>query len=153
MPVEIERKFLVKGDIWKQGQPVRICQCYLNRNKERTVRVRLAGENATLNVKGPNRGATRNEYEYPIPVADAVELLKMCNGPVLEKNRYTVTCDGLKWEIDEFLSENEGLIVAEVKLSSEDQTFHCSEWIDRKVTSDPKYYNSNLCSHPFCNWH
>lgn len=153
MSVEIERKFLIKGDIWKQGQPVRICQGYLNRDKERTVRVRLAGEKATLTVKGPNRGATRNEYEYPIPVADAVELLKMCDGPVLEKNRYIVVCDGLKWEVDEFISENIGLVVAEVELPSEDQPFHCPEWIDREVTDDPKYYNSNLCSHPFYNWH
>ena len=152
MPVEIERKYLVIGDKWKQGKPVRICQGYLNRDKERTVRVRLEGNKATLTVKGPNRGATRNEYEYTIPVADAAELLKMCDGPVLEKNRYVVVCDGLKWEVDEFLRENIGLVVAEVELTSADQSFNCPQWLGQEVTDDPRYYNSNLCAHPFSKW-
>jgi len=89
MPFEIERKYLVIGGQWKQEMPVRICQGYLNRDKERTVRVRLEGDKATLAVKGLNRGVTRSEYEYSIPVADAVELLKMCQGPLLEKNRHS----------------------------------------------------------------
>lgn len=112
MPLEIERKFLVNGNQWNQGQCVRICQGYLNRDKERTVRVRLEGEKATLTIKGPNRGATRSEYEYLIPADEAVELLKMCDGPLLEKNRYIVVCDGLTWEVDEFLGENKGLVIA-----------------------------------------
>ena len=111
MPVEIERKYLVIGDKWKQGKPVRICQGYLNREKERTVRVRISGEKAFLTIKGVNIGATRAEYEYEIPVSHAEELLKICDGPVLEKNRYAVDCNGLIWEVDEFLGENEGLIV------------------------------------------
>jgi adenylate cyclase len=152
MPLEIERKYLVIGNQWKQGKPFRICQGYLNREKERTVRVRLEGDKATLTVKGPNRGATRSEYEYSIPVADAVELLQMCQGPLLEKNRYAVVFDGLKWEVDEFLGENEGLIVAEVELTSADQSFHCPQWLGREVTDDPRYYNSNLCAHPFRKW-
>ena len=152
MPVEIERKYLVIGDKWKQGKPVRICQGYLNRDKERTVRVRISGEKAFLTIKGMNIGATRAEYEYEIPVSHAEELLKMCDGPVLEKNRYVVVCDGLKWEVDEFLSENIGLVVAEVELTSADQSFNCPQWLGQEVTDDPRYYNSNLCAHPFSKW-
>jgi CYTH domain-containing protein len=152
MPAEIERKFLVNGNGWRQGQGIRICQGYLNPDKERTVRVRLAGEKAFLTVKGMNIGATRAEYEYPIPVSHAEELLKICDGPVLEKNRYAVDHNGLIWEVDEFLGENEGLIVAEVELKSEDQSFDRPEWVGQEVTDDPKYFNSNLCAHPFSKW-
>jgi len=152
MPVEIERKYLVIGDKWKQGKPVRICQGYLNRDKERTVRVRISGEKAFLTIKGMNIGATRAEYEYEIPVSHAEELLKICDGPVLEKNRYVVVFDNMKWEVDEFLGENEGLIVAEVELTSTDQSFNCPQWLGREVTDDPRYYNSNLCIHPFRKW-
>ena len=152
MPVEIERKYLVIGDKWKQGKPVRICQGYLNRDKERTVRVRISGEKAFLTIKGMNIGATRAEYEYEIPVSHAEALLKICDGPVLEKNRYVVVFDNMKWEVDEFLGENEGLIVAEVELTSTDQSFNCPQWLGREVTDDPRYYNSNLCIHPFRKW-
>jgi len=152
MPAEIERKFLVNGNGWRQGQGIRICKGYLNPDKERTVRVRLAGEKAFLTVKGMNIGATRAEYEYPIPVSHAEELLKICDGPVLEKNRYAVDHNGLIWEVDEFLGENEGLIVAEVELKSEDQSFDRPEWVGQEVTDDPRYFNSNLCAHPFSKW-
>ncbi len=152
MPLEIERKFLVNGNQWNQGQCVRICQGYLNRDKERTVRVRLEGEKATLTIKGPNRGATRSEYEYLIPADEAVELLKMCDGPLLEKNRYIVVCDGLTWEVDEFLGENKGLVIAEIELKSEDQPLTFPEWVGQEVTTDPRYYNSNLCAYPFSKW-
>ena len=152
MPVEIERKYLVIGDKWKQGKPVRICQGYLNRDKERTVRVRISGEKAFLTIKGVNIGATCAEYEYEIPVSHAEALLKICDGPVLEKNRYVVVFDNMKWEVDEFLGENEGLIVAEVELTSTDQSFNCPQWLGREVTDDPRYYNSNLCIHPFRKW-
>lgn len=152
MALEIKRKFLVNGTCWKQGIGNHICQGYLNRDKERTVRVRLEGEKATLTIKGLNTGVTRNEYEYPISVSDALELLKLCDGPVLEKNRYTVICNELIWEVDEFLGENEGLIVAEVELKSEDQSFDYPEWVGQEVSTDPRYFNSNLCSHPYCKW-
>ena len=99
-----------------------------------------------------NIGATRAEYEYPIPVSHAEELLKICDGPVLEKNRYAVDHNGLIWEVDEFLGENEGLIVAEVELKSEDQSFDRPEWVGQEVTDDPRYFNSNLCVHPFRKW-
>ena len=152
MRVEIERKFLVTGSGWRNGQVTRICQGYLNRDKERTVRVRLEGEKATLTIKGPNRGAARSEYEYPIPTDEAVELLKLCDGPLLEKNRYIVVCDNLTWEVDEFLGDNEGLVVAEVELKSEDQFFNRPEWVGQEVTADPRYFNSNLCSYPYREW-
>ena len=152
MPVEIERKFLVDGNSWRNGQGIRICQGYLNRDKERTVRVRLSGEKAFLTIKGMNSGATRAEYEYEIPVSHAEELLKICDGPVLEKIRYVVDYNGIIWEVDEFLGENEGLIVAEVELKSEDQSFDRPDWIGSEVTADPRYFNSNLCSHPYCKW-
>jgi len=152
VPVEIERKFLVDGNSWRNGQGIRICQGYLNRDKERTVRVRLSGEKAFLTIKGMNSGATRAEYEYEIPVSHAEELLKICDGPVLEKIRYVVDYNGIIWEVDEFLGENEGLIVAEVELKSEDQSFDRPDWIGSEVTADPRYFNSNLCSHPYCKW-
>lgn len=144
MPTEIERKFLVNGNSWKNGQGIRICQGYLNRDKERTVRLRISGEKAFLTVKGISSGATRAEYEYEIPLSHAEELLKICNGPVLEKNRYTVVCAALKWEVDEFLGDNEGLIIAEVELKSEDQAFNRPEWAGKEVTDDPRYQFQSL---------
>ena len=152
MSVEIERKFLVNEKGWKQGHYIHVRQGYLNRDKERTVRVRLAGEKAYLTIKGINTGAKRAEYEYEIPVSDAAELIKICDGSILEKNRYAVPCGGLVWEVDEFLGKNEGLIVAEVELYSEDQAFDRPEWAGQEVTTDPRYFNSNLCTHPHCKW-
>jgi len=152
VPVEIERKFLVTGSGWRNSQVTRICQGYLNREKERTVRVRITGEKAFLTIKGISSGATRAEYEYEIPLSHAEELLKICDGPVLEKNRYVVHRDGLTWEVDEFLGDNEGLVVAEVELKSEDQPLTFPEWVGQEVTTDPKYFNSNLCVHPYRKW-
>ena len=152
MALEIERKYLVKGEVWKETKCVYFIQGYLNRDKERTVRVRIEGEKATLTVKGINCGATRNEYIYPIPVDDAVELLAICDGPLLKKNRHIVVFGGLTWEIDEFLGDNEGLVVAEVELEREDQDFELPDWIGQEVTDDPRYFNSNLCAYPYCKW-
>ena len=152
MALEIERKYLVNGKEWKQTEGVHFLQGYLSRDKERTVRVRIEGVRATLTIKGLTCGATRKEYEYPIPVADAFELLAICEGPVLEKKRYVVKCDGMTWEVDEFLGENDGLIIAEVELQNENQSFQCPQWIGQEVTGDPKYYNSNLCIHPYRKW-
>jgi len=152
MPLEIERKFLVSGNAWRQGKGVRIAQGYLNRDKERTVRVRTAGEKAFLTVKGCVSDCTHTEFEYEIPVADARQLLKICDGPVLEKIRYDVDVSGLRWEVDEFLGENEGLVVAEVELQSEDQRFDRPDWIGQEVTGDPKYFNSSLIVNPFRKW-
>jgi adenylate cyclase len=152
MPVEIERKFLVIGDVWRQGTGIRFCQGYLNRDKERTVRVRLAGNKAFLTIKGLTKGAKRAEYEYEIPFEHAKEMLKLCDGPIIEKNRYAVTCSGLLWEIDEFCGENKGLILAELELESPDQVFERPDWLGQEVTDDPCYFNSNLCICPYKTW-
>jgi CYTH domain-containing protein len=152
MPFEIERKFLVTGDEWRQGKGTRLCQGYLNRDSERTVRVRLAGDNAFLTIKGLKKGAKCAEYEYEIPLEHAEEMLRLCDGPIIEKNRYTVSFSGLLWEVDEFCGENKGLILAEVELKSPDQVFERPLWLGREVTGDPRYFNSNLSICPYRTW-
>jgi adenylate cyclase len=153
MATEIERKFLVHGTEWRQGEPVRISQGYLSREQQSTVRVRIAGKRAYLTVKGRTRGASRAEFEYEVPVQDAEELMRLCGEPPLEKNRYTVTHAGAVWEIDEFLGANLGLVVAEIELEAEDQSFSRPSWLSTEVTEDPRYYNSNLIADPYETWH
>lgn len=153
MATEIERKFLVVGTKWRQGTEVPFSQGYLNRDKERTVRVRIAGKVAFLTVKGITTGATRSEFEYQIPVADAEHLLKLSDGPVVEKVRRVIEHEGSTWEIDEFLGENAGLVVAEIELEAEGQAFTKPEWLGREVTDDPRYFNSSLATHPYSRWH
>jgi len=152
MGTEIERKFLVEGSDWRQGKPVRLTQCYLNRDKHRTVRIRIAGEEAFLTVKSVTQGATRAEFEYPIPVADAEQMLKFSDGPLIEKDRHVVVLDGCRWEVDEFHGDNAGLIMAEIELTSEDQPFSRPPWLGREVTHDRRFYNSNLAAHPYKEW-
>ena len=152
MATDIERKFLVEGDGWRTDEGVRICQGYLNRDKERTVRVRIAGEKAFVTIKGISSGATRAEFEYAIPVADAEALLQMCDGPLIEKTRHIVICAGTKWEVDEFYGANAGLVVAEVELETEEQTFERPEWLSAEVTEDVRYYNANLAVQPYDSW-
>jgi CYTH domain-containing protein len=149
---EIERKFLVTGTAWRQPDAIRFCQGYLNRDKERTVRVRLAGEQAFLTIKGITRGMSRAEFEYAIPVADAEQLLQLCHTPLINKMRHIVLHNGTRWEVDEFLGENAGLVVAEVELEREDQPFDRPDWLGGEVTDDPRYYNSNLASNPYSKW-
>ena len=153
MPLEIERKYLVKGSDWKTSNGKRYTQGYLNLDKERTVRIRIADRQAFLCVKGATKGATRKEFEYEIPARDAEELIKICDGSIIEKTRHHVLYKGLKWEIDEFLGDNEGLVIAEVELDSEDQVFEKPPWLGPEVTTDPRYFNSNLAVKPFCQWH
>lgn len=152
MGIEIERKFLVRGQGWRQGQAQRYSQGYLNRAAERTVRVRIAGEQAFLTIKGRSQGASRLEFEYPVPLADAQALLQLCEGPLIEKTRYTLEQDGLRWEVDEFHGENAGLVLAEVELASEDQTITRPDWLGEEVTGDERYYNSRLSEQPFGRW-
>jgi adenylate cyclase len=152
MAFEIERKFLVLGEGWRQGSGTLLVQAYLNRDKERTVRVRVAGEQAFLTVKGASRGATRAEFEYEIPLADANGLLALSDGPVVRKCRRVVPYAGCNWEVDEFLGDNAGLVVAEIELQSEDQQFAKPDWVGREVTDDPRYYNSSLAAHPYRLW-
>jgi adenylate cyclase len=152
MPVEIERKFLVTGTKWRQANGIPIRQGYLCSEKGTTARVRLAGEKAFLTIKGVKKGLTRPEFEYEIPVTDAEQLLKLCAGPLIEKVRHVVVHQGFMWEVDEFLGENEGLVVAEIELEKEDQPFERPDWVGREVTGDPMYFNSNLVTNPYCNW-
>jgi CYTH domain-containing protein len=154
MSTEIERKYLVKGDGWRAlAEGVHYRQGYLNSAKERTVRVRSTGDKAYLTVKGLTVGATRSEYEYEIPVADGNAMLDtLAEHPVLEKKRYRIPHGGFIIEVDEFLGENAGLVVAEVELKSEGQTFDKPAWLGKEVTGDPKYYNANLIKHPYSQW-
>jgi adenylate cyclase len=154
MAKEIERKFLVKGDSWRgQGKGKHYRQGYLSTVKERTVRIRIAGDKGFITVKGVNVGASRSEYEYEIPLADAKEVLdRLCERPLIEKTRYRIPFDGLTWEVDEFEGENRGLITAEVELGDEKQKVSLPDWIDAEVTGDPRYFNSNLVAHPFSKW-
>jgi adenylate cyclase len=152
MATEIERKFLVQGTDWRHVAGVPFSQGYLNRDKERTVRVRIAGDKAFLTIKGVTQGATRAEFEYEIPVADAEHLLKLSDGPIVQKNRHVIVHEGSTWEVDEFLGDNAGLVVAEIELSSEDQQFSRPPWLGMEVTHDSRYFNSNLARHPYSSW-
>lgn len=152
MAVEIERKFLVAGADWRTADGQRIVQGYLNRDRQRTVRVRIAGTQAFLTIKGMTSGATRAEFEYPIPLADAEALLALCDGPLIDKIRHRVDHAGLIWEVDEFFGDNAGLVVAEVELASEDQAVDLPLWVTTEVTSDSRYFNSSLATHPFTRW-
>ena len=153
-PVEIERKFLVRSDDWREGaQGGTICQGYLNSAKERTVRVRISGDKAFLTIKGPAINLTRSEFEYAIPVTHANQMLDdLCERPLLKKTRFKVLHDGKTWEVDEFHGDNDGLVVAEIELDSEDETINHPEWLGAEVTEDPKYFNSSLISKPFSTW-
>ena len=152
MALEIERKFLVTGNHWHVTIGVQFSQGYLNRNKYRTVRVRVAGNQGFLTIKGATSGATRTEFEYEIPVSDAESLLQMCEGPIIQKLRRNIDYKGFKWEIDEFQGDNLGLVVAEIELSDENQPFEKPSWIGKEVTYDARYFNSNLAQHPFNTW-
>lgn len=152
MGVEVERKFLVQGIGWVTGTGVLYRQGYLNRDKTRTVRVRIAGDAAFLTVKGVSVGATRAEFEYAIPLTDAEGLLALCDGPLIEKTRHLVRVDGTLWEVDVFAGDNAGLVVAEVELTAEDQPFARPDWLGAEVTHDVRYFNSNLATQPYCLW-
>lgn len=152
MAIEIERKFLVSGDGWRHALAVYYSQGYLSRAKERTVRVRIAGDEAFLTIKGISSGASRAEFEYAIPLQDARELLGLCEQPLIEKYRRRIPFAGYVWEVDEFLGASEGLVVAEIELPSEDAPFTKPDWVGEEVTSDPRYFNSALSINPWRNW-
>ncbi len=154
MATEIERKFLVIDDSWKAGASRELYrQGYLSAEKGCTVRIRVMGATAFLTVKGQTRGLSRAEYEYPIPVADAMEMLeRLCLKPLIEKYRYCIEHAGLVWEVDEFLAENQGLVLAEVELREEGQSIVPPPWVGEEVSQDPRYYNANLVRHPYSKW-
>ena len=155
MSKEIERKFLVEGDSWKKETAgVLYRQGYLNSEKERTVRVRTIADRGFLTVKGITIGCTRLEFEYEIPYADAEKMLdELAEKPIIEKLRYVIPAgDRLKWEIDEFLGVNQGLVVAEIELPSEETGFNKPEWLGQEGSYDPRFFNANLVAHPYRTW-
>lgn len=154
MGIEVERKFLVKGEGWRRlGTGVAYRQGYLVSGGGRTVRVRTAGERGYLTIKGPSSGISRAEYEYEIPLADAEEMLAtLCEGPLIEKTRFRIPWQGLVWEVDEFAGENAGLVIAELELSEPDQAVDLPEWIGEEVSGDRRYYNSQLAKNPYRRW-
>ncbi len=152
MATEIERKFLVEGNDWRQAveSERHIVQGYLAHNQTATVRVRVAGEQAWLTIKGMVQGPSRSEYEYPIPVDDALGMLQeLALMPPIEKVRHRVRCGDHVWDLDVFGGENEGLVMAEVELSTEDEPFEMPPWAGREVTGDGRYYNVNLARVPY----
>ena len=154
MGIEIERKFLVTGDAWRAevSRSLEMRQGYLTREGQASVRVRLEGEDARLNIKAAVLGSARAEYEYDIPPSDCRELLDtLCVGRV-EKTRHYIERDGLTCEIDEFGGDNAGLIVAEVELDSADQKIVRPDWLGRELTDDRRYYNHYLALHPYAGW-
>lgn len=153
MAQEIERKFLLRDDRWRGGAPgAEIRQGYLQADAERTVRVRIAGSRAFLTVKGPIKGVSRLEFEYAVPVSEARQMLELCRRPLIEKTRYRIEHAGMVWEVDEFHGENAGLVLAEIELSAENQTFEKPAWVGTEVTGDFRYYNSSLMREPYSRW-
>jgi adenylate cyclase len=153
MPLEIERKFLVISDAWRDGTPgTRLSQGYLTRDKDRTVRVRTSGEKAWLTIKGNSEGIRRSEFEYEIPVEEGRELLGLCLPSVIDKTRYEVHFAGHLWEIDVFHGDNGGLIVAEVEIEDESVKPELPPWVGKEVSEDARYYNSALATRPYAIW-
>ncbi|WP_343694180.1 CYTH domain-containing protein [Flavobacterium sp.] len=154
--LEIERKFLVKSDDFKEQAFAKnkIAQGYLSSIPERTVRVRIKGEKAFLTIKGIGNqgGLSRFEWENQIPLDEALELLKLCETGKIEKTRYEIKSGNHIYEVDEFYGENEGLIMAEIELQSETESFEKPEWLGEEVTNDERYYNAYLSKNPFKNW-
>ncbi|MEA5668866.1 CYTH domain-containing protein [Stenotrophomonas sp. MH1] len=161
MGIEIERKFLVTNDDWRAAAHavIPMAQGYINDTaamdsgaQKASVRVRIQGDAAYLNIKSRELGHTRQEFDYPIPVGDARDLLALCVGGLIDKRRHLVHHGGLLWEVDEFLGDNAGLVVAEVELQSADQAFDRPGWAGAEVTDELRYYNLALASHPYTRW-
>jgi len=154
MGVEIERKYLVAGDTWKSEvlQSFKLKQGYLQTEPERTVRIRTSGDKAFLTIKGKTEGVSRVEFEYEVPMEEALELLKLSANAPIEKTRHIIKADGHVWEIDVFEGVNHGLVLAEVELQSEDEQIVLPSWIGPEVSDDPRYFNSYLSQNPFNEW-
>ena len=161
MGIEIERKFLVTGDGWRAAahEVVPMAQGYINDQaamdsgaQKASVRVRIQGDQAYLNLKSRELGHTRQEFDYPIPVADARALLALCVGGLIDKRRHLVRHGGHLWEVDEFLGDNAGLVVAEIELDDAGEAFERPDWLGVEVTDDARYYNLALDSRPYRDW-
>jgi len=155
MATEIERKFLILNKDWQEytKSELHIVQGYLATNEFSSTRIRIQNDKANINIKSATLGITRTEFEYSIPVDDARLMLEdLCIKPVIEKTRFTVEHMGHTWEIDVFSGDNEGLIVAEIELSSPDEAFEKPSWIGEEVSNDARYYNACLVNNPYKNW-
>ena len=154
MAQEIERKFLVANSTWRENAEGTLYrQGYVPTQSKTTVRVRVAGDRGYLTIKGPSQGISRSEYEYEIPLSDAEAMLaEICHPPLIEKRRYKIQMDGHLWEVDEFLGENAGLVLAEIELSSEAETFAHPTWLGEEVSHDPRYRNAYLAKQPYSTW-
>lgn len=155
MALEIERKYLVMKDSWRDAveSERHVVQGYIATGGKATVRVRVKGDRAYLTIKGPSAGIGRSEYEYEIPVADGEAMLaELAVSPVVEKTRYRVRCGDHVWDLDVFAGANAGLVMAEVELGREDEAFTLPDWAGEEVTGDPRYYNVNLARQPFSTW-
>ena len=155
MGIEIERKFLVTDDSWRQwaGKPTSYRQGYLNKTQKCSVRVRVGDGKAHLNIKSAELGASRSEFEYEVPLADGQQILdRLCTLSVVEKSRYVVAHAGHDWEVDVFDGDNAGLVVAEIELDHVEQEFELPQWTGAEVTDDSRYYNVCLAEHPFKEW-
>ncbi len=150
MGTEIERKFLVHGEPWQGLEGTKYLQGYICSAPERTIRIRIAGQKAYITIKGFSVGISRPEYEYAIPYQDAAILLNtMTKKPLIEKFRYKIEYEGYIWDVDVFAGSNAGLVLAEIELTSPEQHFIRPPWLGEEVSHDPRYYNSNLATHPF----
>jgi adenylate cyclase len=159
--IEIERKFRVVGEGWRAQavKSVRMAQGYINdmaalreARQNASVRVRIAGDQAFLNLKSRELGRSRQEFDYPIPVADAESLLRLCVGGLIDKVRHYIPQDGLTWEVDEFAGDNAGLVVAELELPTVDAVFGRPDWLGREVTEEQRFYNLALAERPYSRW-
>jgi adenylate cyclase len=151
--MEIERKFLVVGAPWQAGEPgTSIRQGYLSHGDQTTVRVRVTDRAAWITIKGPTQSLSREEYEYEIPLEDGIGLLALVDDGVVEKVRHVVVHDGDRWEIDVFTGANRGLVVAEIELECEEQSFASPEWLGEEVSHDSRYRNSSLSRAPYTTW-
>jgi adenylate cyclase len=155
MATEIERKFLITNDNWRKdaGEGIFMVQGYMGSNEKSSIRIRINGDSANLNIKSKTIGIQRSEYDYPVPLDEAKEIIdSLCDKPLIEKTRFYVMHDGHEWEIDVFGGENEGLIVAELELNSVDEEFTLPDWVGKDVSDDPRYYNICLVTHPYKDW-
>ncbi|WP_455198098.1 CYTH domain-containing protein [Kaarinaea lacus] len=155
MATEIERKFLLRDDSWRAdaNEGTRIRQGYLAGTEKSSIRVRISGEKANINIKSATLGITRQEYEYGIPLSEANDILDtLCEGPLIEKTRYHVQHGDHLWEVDEFYGDNQGLLVAEIELSNIDEHFERPDWLGEEVSDDTRYYNVCLVKHPYKDW-
>lgn len=155
MATEIEHKFLIEKDLWyalKKPSGILIQQAYLVNEPGKIIRIRVTDSSGYITIKGPSVNATRSEFEFPVQKKEAIEIMDLFTEVRIDKTRYKIDFEGKTWEVDEFWGDNEGLIIAEIELKSDDEQFIKPSWIGEEVTSDPRYYNSFLSEHPYSSW-